>query len=110
LNLDPPNKRQKGRTLGHIFCILIKNKSQEKRNRGISKGNAAFKKKILFSNKLDLNLRTKLVKYIWSITWYGAETWTLRKADQKYLDSFEMWCWRRMEMINLTDRVRSEEV
>ena len=28
---------------------------------------------------------------------YGAETWTLRPADQKYLESFEMWCWRRME-------------
>jgi hypothetical protein len=28
---------------------------------------------------------------------YGTETWTLRKVDQKYLESFEMWCWRRME-------------
>jgi hypothetical protein len=40
------------------------------------------KKKTLFTSKLDLNLRKKLVKcYIWSM--YGAETWTLRKADQK---------------------------
>jgi hypothetical protein len=28
--------------------------------------------------------------------------------DQKYLESFEMWCWRRMEMISWTDRVRIE--
>jgi hypothetical protein len=41
---------------------------------------------------------------------YGAETWTLRKVDQKYLESFEMWCWRRMEKISWTDRVRNEEV
>jgi hypothetical protein len=41
---------------------------------------------------------------------FGAETWTLRKVDQKYLESFEMWCWRRMEKISWTDRVRSEEV
>jgi CRISPR/Cas system-associated endonuclease Cas1 len=40
---------------------------------------------------------------------YGAETWTLRAADQKYLESFEMWCWRRME-ISWTDHVRNEEV
>jgi hypothetical protein len=40
----------------------------------------------------------------------GAETWTLRKVDLKYLESFEMWCWRRMEKISSTDRVRNEEV
>jgi len=31
--------------------------------------------------------------------------WTLRAADQKYLESFEMWCWRRMEKISWTDHV-----
>jgi len=41
---------------------------------------------------------------------YGAETWTLRAADQKYLGSFEIWCWRRMEKISWTDPVRNEEV
>ena len=48
---------------------------------------AAFnKKKALFTSKLDLNLRKKLVKcYIWSMALYGAETWTLQTADQKYL-------------------------
>jgi hypothetical protein len=68
------------------------------------------KKMILFTSKLDLNLRKKLVKCcIWSVALYGAETWTHRKVDQKYLESFEMWCWRRME-ISWTDRVRNEEV
>ena len=41
---------------------------------------------------------------------YGAETWTLRAADKKYLASFEMWCWRRMEKISWNDHVRNEEV
>ena len=41
------------------------------------------KKKTLFTSKLDLNLRKKLVKcYIWSMALYGAETWTLRAADR----------------------------
>jgi hypothetical protein len=48
--------------------------------------------------------------YIWNIALYGAGTWTLEKVDQKYLESFEMWCWRRMEKISWTDRVRNEEV
>ena len=48
--------------------------------------------------------------YIWSIALYGAETWTLRVIDQKHLESFEMWCLRRMENISWTDRVRNEDV
>jgi len=45
--------------------------------------NAFSKKKTLFTSILDLNLRKKLIKcYIWSMALYGAETWTLRAADQ----------------------------
>ena len=47
---------------------------------------------------------------IWSIALYGAQTWTLRAVDQKHLDSFEMWYWRRMEKISWTDHVRNEDV
>jgi len=65
----------------------------------------------LFTSTLDLELRKKLVKYyIWSIALYGAEIWTFRAVDQKQLENFEMWCWRRMEKISWTDRVRNEEV
>jgi hypothetical protein len=59
----------------------------------------------------DLEVRKKLVKcYVWNIALYGAETWTLRSVDQKYLESFEMWYWRRMEKICWTDHVKKEEV
>jgi len=47
--------------------------------------------------------------YVWSIALYGAEIWMLRAVDQKHLESFEMWCWRRMEKISWTDHVRNEE-
>jgi hypothetical protein len=61
--------------------------------------------------KLNLNLREKLVKIcIWSFDSYGAENWTLRKVDQKYPESFEMWCCRRMEKISWTDRVINEAI
>ena len=68
----------------------------------IAMAKVAFnKKKNLFTSKLDLNLRKKLVKcYVWSMVLYGAETWTLRATDQKCLESFEMRSWRRMEKIS----------
>jgi hypothetical protein len=78
----------------------------------IAMAKAAFnKKKTLFTSKLVLELRKKLVKcYIWSIALYGAETWTLRKLDQNYLESFEMWCWKRMEKISWMDCINNEAV
>jgi len=56
-------------------------------------------------------LRKKQVKcYIWSIVLNGAETWTIRAVDQKHLESFEMWCWRRIEKTSWTNHVRNEEI
>ena len=67
------------------------------------------RKKTLFTSKLYLHLGKKLVKsYVQYITLYGAETWTLRKVDQKHAKSFKM-CWKRMET-SWTDCVRYEEV
>jgi hypothetical protein len=58
-----------------------------------------IRKKTLFTCKLDSNVRKKLVKCC-----------ILMLAEQKYLESFEMWCWRRMKKISWTDGVRSEGV
>jgi len=68
----------------------------------IAMAKAAFNKKTaLFTSTLVLKLRKKLVKcYIWSTALYDAETWMLQTVDQKHLESFEMWCWRRMEKIS----------
>jgi hypothetical protein len=69
------------------------------------------KKRAPSASTLDSELRKKIVKcYIWSIALYGAETLTLRAVDQKHLESFEMWCWRRVEKISWTEHVRNEEV
>jgi hypothetical protein len=70
---------------------------------------AAFeRKKALFTSKFDLHLSKKLVKcYTWSLAFYGADIWTLREVNQKYLESVEMWRWRSMEKINWTNRVRN---
>ena len=48
--------------------------------------------------------------YILSTVFHGAECWTLRKVNQKFLESSEILCWRRMEKITWTDRVKNEDV
>jgi hypothetical protein len=59
----------------------------------IAMAKVALNRKNVFTSKLDSNLRKNLLTcYIWSIASYGAEAWMLWKVDQKYLESFEMWC------------------
>jgi hypothetical protein len=48
--------------------------------------------------------------YIWSIDLYGADIWTVWKADSKSLQSFEVWSRRRMEKISWTYHAINEEV
>ena len=53
---------------------------------------------------MEKELRKRLVKsFVWSVTLYSAVTWTLRRNEQKRLEVFEMWIWRRMERIKWTD-------
>jgi hypothetical protein len=65
----------------------------------------------LLCRKLNVNVNKKLLKsYIWSMALYGTEIWTLRNVDQKYLESSNIWYWRRVKMISGTDHTRNEEV
>ena len=87
--------------LGTLITNRARYTSEIKRRACIVVEKSAVYKKTVFTSKLDLNLKNKVVKcYICSIALYCAETWALRKVDQKYMESFEMWCWRRMEKIS----------
>jgi len=65
----------------------------------------------VFCGPLDKDLRKRLVEcLVWSVALYGAETWTLRRNEEKRLEAFEMWVWRRMERVKWTDKVRNVDV
>ena len=46
----------------------------------------------------------------WTIALYGAETWIINKSDEKRLEAFEMWEYRKMERISWLDGLTNEEV
>ena len=48
--------------------------------------------------------------FVWSVALYGAETWKLRRNDQKQLEAFEMWIWRRMEHVKWSDKIKNAVV
>ncbi|XP_026687311.1 uncharacterized protein LOC113471983 [Diaphorina citri] len=68
-------------------------------------------KKCLCSRDINLKLRTRILKcYVFSTLLYGAEVWTLKKNNEKNINAFEMWCYRRMLRIPWTDKVTNVEV
>jgi hypothetical protein len=77
----------------------------------IAMAKAVLTRNRTFHQQIRLKFKVELVKwYVCSIVLYGADAWTLRKVDQKYPASFEIWCRKGMEKISWTDHVRNEEV
>ena len=47
----------------------------------------------------DITLLTKIClveAMVFPVVTYGCESWTLKKAEQRRIDAFELWCWRRL--------------
>ena len=52
---------------------------------------------ILKSRDITLSTKVHLVKaMIFPVVMYGFESWTIKKAECRRIDAFEMWCWRRL--------------
>ena len=50
---------------------------------------------ILKSRDITLSPKVHLVK-VFPVVLYGCESWTIRKAERRRIDAFELWCWRRL--------------
>ena len=47
---------------------------------------------------------------IWSVALYGSETRTLGKNEERIINAFETWCWRRMLKIKWRDRITNDKI
>ena len=53
---------------------------------------------ILKSRDITLPTKVHLVKaMVFPVVMYGCESWTVKKAEHRRIDAFELWCWRRLE-------------
>ena len=69
------------------------------------------KKQLLCSNNFSLEMKRKLINScIWNAALYGSETWTVGKSEERAINAFETWRWRRMLKIKRTDRITNGEV
>ena len=61
----------------------------------------------------DITLRTKvhLVKaMVFPVVVYGCESWTVKKAEHRRVDAFELWCWRRLLRVPWTARRSNQSI
>src|SRR3984885_10641832 len=97
----------------HLGSLISEDaKCHKEIKKRIAMGKEAFtKRKELLKGRLKRGLKKRMVKaLIWSVTLYGAETWTMRGEDVKRIEAFEMWIWRRMERISWVEHKSNEEV
>ena len=61
----------------------------------------------LKSRDIALPTKVRLVKaMVFPVVMYGYESWTTKKAEQRRIDAFELWCWRRLLRVPWTARPR----
>ena len=61
----------------------------------------------------DITLLTKvlLVKaMVFPVVMYGCESWTVKKAERRRIDAFELWCWRRLLRVPWTARRSNQSI
>ena len=66
---------------------------------------------ILKSRDITLPTKTHLVKaMVFPVVMYGCESWTVKKAEQRRIDAFELWCWRRLLRVPWTARRSNQSI
>ena len=66
---------------------------------------------ILKSRDITLQTKVYLVKaMVFPVVMHGCESWTMKKAEHRRIDAFELWCWRRLLRVPRTARRSSQSI
>ena len=66
---------------------------------------------ILKSRNITLLTKVRLVKaMVFPVVTYGCENWTVKKAESRRIDAFELWCWRRLLRVLWTARRSNQSI
>ena len=66
---------------------------------------------IFKSRDITLPTKVRLVKaMVFPVVMYGCERWTVKKAEHRIIDAFELWCWRRLLRVPWTARRSNQSI
>ena len=67
--------------------------------------------RILKSRDITLPTKVRLVKaMVFPVVMYGCESWTIKKAEGRRTDAFELWCWRKLLRVPWTVRTSNQSI
>ena len=66
----------------------------------------------IFKNRdITLLIKIHLIKaMVFPVVMYGCESWTVKKAEHRRIDAFELWCWRRLLRVPWTARRSNQSI
>ena len=65
----------------------------------------------LESRDITLSTKVRLVKaMVFPVVMYGCESWTVKKAERRRIDAFELWCWRKLLRVPWTARRSNQSI
>ena len=66
---------------------------------------------VLKSRDIALLTKVPAVKaMVFQVVMYGCESWTIKKAEHRKIDAFELWCWRRLLRVPWTARRSNQSI
>ena len=66
---------------------------------------------MLKSRDITLPTKVHLVKaMVFPVVMYGCDSWTVKKAERRRIDAFELWCWRRLLKVPWTARRSNQSI
>ena len=66
---------------------------------------------VLKSRDITLLTKVRIVKaMVFPVVMYGCESWTIKKAERQRIDTFELWCWRRLLKVPWTARRSNQSI
>ena len=89
------------------YFLELQNHCSHEINRHVLLGRKAMTKLDSILKSRDVTLLTKVrlvIALVSPVVMYGCESWTIKKAEGQRIDTFELWCWRRLLGVPWTAR------
>ena len=94
-----------------MVCLVICEALEKERRLLLGRKVMSNLDSIFKSRDITFPTKVRLVKaMVFPVVMYGCESWTVKKAERRRIDAFELWCWRRLLRVPWTARRSNQSI